>query len=118
MLLLNISDATLENVRRSNSPDFEESGAESADTVELSVSKTPPARRMTLRSASKTPVPQNPIVATPDKITSEDPEEPQAMEPSKPSNQKRKDKKNKGKKRSKHESRRAKKFVTFTLPTQ
>ena len=42
MLLLNISDATLENVTRSKSPEFEESGADSGDTVELSVSKTPP----------------------------------------------------------------------------
>ena len=88
MLLLNISDATLENVRRSKSPDFDNSGADSADTVELSVSKTPPARHMTLRSASKTPVPQNPIVPTPENNTSQDPEEPQSMEPSKPSNEK------------------------------
>ena len=118
MLLLNISDATFENVTHSKSPEFDDSGADSADTVELSVSKTPPARRMTLRSTSKTPVPQNPIVPTPENNTSQDPEEPPSMEPSKPSNEKRKDKKNKGKKCGKHETSRAKKFVTFTLPTQ
>ena len=118
MLLLNISDATSENVTRSKSPEFDDSGAESAETVELNVSKTPPARHMTLRSATKTPVPQNPIVPTPETNTAEDPEEPQAMEPSKPSNDMGKGKKNKGKKRGKHQSKRQKKFVTFTLPNQ
>ena len=88
MLLLNISDATLENVTLSKSPDFDESGADSADTVELTVSKTPPARHMTLRSATKTPVPQNPIAQTPPNDTANDPAEPQPMEPSKPSNEK------------------------------
>ena len=118
MLLLNISDATLENATCSKSPEFEESGADSGDTVELSVTRTPPARCMTLRSASKTPVPQTPIVPTPAKNTSQDPEEPQPMAISKPSNEKPKNKKNKGKKRAKHETRRGKKLVTFTLPTQ
>ena len=117
-MLLNISDGSSDNVTRSKSPEFDGSGAESAETVELNVSKTPPTRHMTLRSATKTPVPENPIVPTPQTNTAEDPEEPQAMEPSKPSNDMGKGKKNKGKKRGKHQSKRQKKFVTFTLPNQ
>ena len=118
MLLLNISDDTFANVTRSKSPEFDDSGEDSAHTVELSVSKTPPARHMTLRSATKTPVPVNPIPQTPQDDTGNDPEEPQPMEPSKPSNEKGKGKRNKGKTGRKQTSKRQKKFVTFTLPNQ
>ena len=117
-MLAIILDASTDNVTRSKSPEFDDSGAESAETVELSVSKTPPARHMTLRSATKIPVPQNPIEPTPESNTGEDPEEPEPMQPSTPSSDVGKGKKNKGTKRRKKQSKRQKKFVTFTLPNQ
>ena len=42
MFILNISDTTGHTYQKSNSPEFDAESSDSAETVELTVSKTPP----------------------------------------------------------------------------